>query len=154
MTEKNQKQGSLAAQVAGLPKLSNPELHKLWRDLYDSDPPKLSRLLLIQKLAWRLQEVALGGLTEEAKERLKRDMRALNRRGDVAKPLVEQTRAGVIFERVWNGETYRVTSLDKGFEFQGRWYRSLTAITKEITGSHTSGPRFFGLREKDHANNK
>ena len=139
---------SLAAKIAGLPQLDNAQLHQLWRDLYHKEPPKLSRLLLIQKLAWRIQEVMLGGLDDQAKEQLRKDLLTLNRRGRVAKPLVEQPCAGVVFERVWNGKTYRVKSLDRGFEYQGEWYRSLTAIASKITGSHTSGPRFFGLREK------
>ncbi len=144
------KQGTLAAKIAGLPKLNNRELHKLWRDLYDKEPPKLSRLLIIQKLAWRIQEVTLGGLEEAAKERLKKDIQALSRKGVVPQQKIEQTKAGVLFERVWNGKVYRVKSLEKGFEYEGTYYRSLTAIARLITGSHTSGPRFFGLKESKH----
>ncbi|MTI12327.1 DUF2924 domain-containing protein [Sansalvadorimonas verongulae] len=144
MTQK--KQGSLAAKIAGLPKLSNIELHKLWRDLYDKEPPKLSRLLIIQKLAWRIQEVTLGGLEEEAKAQLDKDIRVLSRNGSIGKPKIEQTKAGVIFERIWNGKVYRVKSLEKGFEYEGAYYRSLSAIVREITGQHTSGPRFFGIK--------
>lgn len=150
MTKQTRDEKSLAAQIAGLPKLGNRELHELWRKLYDTDPPKTSRLLIIRKLAWRIQEMALGGLNDEAQKELKKEIRTFKKRGGVMK---EQTRAGVIFERVWNGETYRVKSQGKGFEYEGRWYRSLTAIARKITGSHTSGPRFFGLREDRDADN-
>ena len=142
----NKKQESLAAQIAGLPKLSNQELHKLWRDLYEKEPPKLSRLLIIQKLAWRIQEVTLGGLEEAAKEQLEKDIKVLSRHGNIGQPRIEQTKEGVIFERIWNGKIYRVKSLEKGFEYEGIRYRSLSAIVREITGQHTSGPRFFGIK--------
>ncbi len=142
----NKKQESLAAQIAGLPKLNNQELHKLWRDLYEKEPPKLNRLLIIQKLAWRIQEVTLGGLEEAAKEPLDKDIKVISRNGNLGQPRIEQTRAGVIFERIWNGKVYRVKSLEKGFEYEGTKYRSLSAIVREITGQHTSAPRFFGIK--------
>ena len=50
--------------------------------------------------------------------------------------------------REWHGETYSVTTLDEGFEFNGRRYRTLSEIAREITGTHWSGPRFFGLKRK------
>jgi len=49
--------------------------------------------------------------------------------------------------REWNGNRYEVTVVHGGFEFQGRRYRSLSAITKAITGTHWNGPGFFGLRK-------
>ena len=47
--------------------------------------------------------------------------------------------------REWNGRTYQVEVLDKGFLMDGKKYASLSAIAKRITGAHWSGPRFFGL---------
>jgi hypothetical protein len=49
--------------------------------------------------------------------------------------------------REWKGITHQVTVLDKGFDYDGQTYRSLTAITKRITGMGWSGPQFFGLRK-------
>ena len=53
--------------------------------------------------------------------------------------------------REWNGGRYEVTVVHDGFEFQGKTYRSLTAITKTITGTHWNGPAFFGLRRNGNA---
>ena len=50
--------------------------------------------------------------------------------------------------REWQGQTYEVTVMDKGYHWQGRQYRSLTAIAHEITGTKWSGPRFFGLNKQ------
>lgn len=61
------------------------------------------------------------------------------------KPSVLSIRAGTHLVREWNGRTYQVEALDKGFRLDGKTYRSLSAIAKKITGAHWSGPRFFGL---------
>ena len=58
---------------------------------------------------------------------------------------------GTHLVREWNGRTYQVEILDSGYRFDGKTYPSLTAITKRITGTHWSGPRFFGLTPKRKA---
>ena len=55
--------------------------------------------------------------------------------------------SGTRLIRTWGGETHEVTVLERGYLWQGRRYRSLSAIAGEITGTRWSGPRFFGLRE-------
>ena len=59
--------------------------------------------------------------------------------------------AGTHLVREWNGRTYQVEVVDNGYRFDGKTYPSLTAITKRITGTHWSGPRFFGLTPKRKA---
>ena len=58
---------------------------------------------------------------------------------------------GTHLVREWNGRTYQVEVIDNGYRFDGKTYPSLTAITKRITGTHWSGPRFFGLTPKRKA---
>ena len=53
--------------------------------------------------------------------------------------------------REWNGRTYQVEVIDNGYRFDGKTYPSLTTIAKRITGTHWSGPRFFGLTPKRKA---
>ena len=142
------RKGTLAAQIAGLPKLSTIELRRLWKELYEREPPKLSRLLLIQKLAWRIQELTLGGLDEETHKAINQGISRIGRKGSMAKPRKVKPRTGVVFERVWNGRIYTVTTQENGFEYDGETYKSLSAVARKITGSHTSGPRFFGLKDK------
>ena len=54
-------------------------------------------------------------------------------------------RPGTRLVREWNGRTHVVDVSEDGFAFDGKTYRSLSAIAKRITGAHWSGPRFFGL---------
>ena len=56
---------------------------------------------------------------------------------------------GTILTREYRGQTVSVTVLDDGFAFRGDRYRSLTAVTKAITGSHWTGFDFFGLRQRE-----
>lgn len=48
--------------------------------------------------------------------------------------------------REWHGKTYQVVVLERGFEHEGRQYRSLTQVARAITGTHQSGLKFFGLK--------
>jgi hypothetical protein len=53
----------LTAVLDGLSLLDSQELNARWKALYGSEPPdRLRRSLMIQALAYRLQEQALGGL--------------------------------------------------------------------------------------------
>jgi hypothetical protein len=56
---------------------------------------------------------------------------------------------GTLLVRHYQGERHTVTVLAEGFEYRGKPYRSLTAITREIAGVQWNGPAFFGLRGKD-----
>jgi Protein of unknown function (DUF2924) len=63
-------------------------------------------------------------------------------------PAEPRLKPGARLVREWRGRTHTVMALDDGFEFEGRLYRSLTQIAREITGAHWSGPRFFGLKDR------
>ena len=47
--------------------------------------------------------------------------------------------------REWQGRVHEVLILDKGVEYRGKAWPSLSAVAREITGTRWSGPRFFGL---------
>jgi hypothetical protein len=61
---------SIAAQVAALPKTPTPELKQMWRELYDKEPPGFSRNYLVSRLAYRIQELAYGGLKPATRAKL------------------------------------------------------------------------------------
>ena len=50
--------------------------------------------------------------------------------------------------REWDSTEHTVTVLKDGFEWQGRKYKSLSAVARAITGTRWNGYRFFGLRER------
>lgn len=145
------------AQITDLERLSRDELHERWRALFGGDPPRYSRDLLVGRLAYRIQELAYGGLSESVEARLDECLpedRIDSESGAAARLKRRQRKngmpvAGTRLIREWQGRRYEVTVVDGGFEYEGRRYRSLTAITKAITGTHWNGPAFFGLRKPE-----
>ncbi len=138
---------ALAAKLNALEELDYQGLRDAWRRLYRVPPPaKVSRDLLLLGVGWRLQADVLGGLRPATKRRLASLAEAVERGGDVTRDRVARLKPGAKLIREWHGITHVVVVCEKGFEWQGKLWRSLTKIAWEITGAHWSGPRFFGLR--------
>jgi hypothetical protein len=137
---------SVAAKLNSLSELEREALREEWRRLYRSPPPKkISRDLLVLGVAWKIQEVAQGGLSTAMKRRLAELAATLDQKGDLAHSRVARLKPGARLVRAWHGQLHTVTILDEGFEWDGRRWRSLSRIAREITGTPWSGPRFFGL---------
>jgi len=137
----------VARRLEALSDLTPDELRKEWRRLYRSEPPRLSRDLLVRAVAYRIQELRYGGLGKA----IRRKLTALQARGSGAEVVVEgarRIRVGARLLREWNGRTHTVTAEQQGFTYAGRSYQSLSAIAREITGARWSGPRFFALISK------
>jgi hypothetical protein len=116
-----------------------------WRRLYHSEPPKISRDLLVLAIGYRLQEIEHGGLGNSTRRKLQTVAKALRRTGRVGPLPSLSLKPGARLVREWRGRTHTVTVTEDGFEYAGTSYPSLTKIAKKITGAHRSGPRFFGL---------
>jgi hypothetical protein len=130
-----------------LPALDLGELRQQWRALYKTDASAhLSRQLLLRAIAYRMQEVALGGLRPEGQRQLRQFAEQLkeSREGRI-RPRPD-LKPGTRLVREWQGRTYEVLVLDDGFSWQGTGYRSLSALARKITGTAWSGPLFFGLK--------
>jgi len=121
------------------------ELRREWRRLYHRDPPKVSRDLLIRGIGYRLQEIQHGGLGKSTLRKLKTLAKMFRIEGRVAPDPGLRLKPGVRLVREWHGRTHTVTVREDGFEYAGMTYPSLTKIAHKITGTHWSGPRFFGL---------
>jgi hypothetical protein len=133
--------------LARLPQLGIRELREAWRSLYKAEAsPHLSRGLLMRAVAYRMQEVALGGLRPGLQHQLRQIAQELKQTGAAAIRLRPQLKAGTRLIREWRGRTYEVVVLDDGFSWQGTHYRSLSVIARQITGTAWSGPLFFGLK--------
>src|SRR5580704_10176148 len=130
-----------------LPKLGLGALRQQWRVLYKAEAsPYLSRELLLRAVAYRMQEVALGGLRPERQRQLRQFAQQLNGSQEVRIPPRPELKPGTRLVREWQGRTYDVLVLDDGFSWQGTSYRSLSALAGKITGTAWSGPLFFGLK--------
>ena len=121
------------------------ELRLEWQRLYHSEPPKISRDLLVLALGYRLQELEHGGLGKSTRRKLQTIARDLRATGRVGPTPSLSLKPGARLVRQWHGRTHTVTVTEDGFEYAGTGYPSLSKIAKKITGAHWSGPRFFGL---------
>ena len=147
---------NIYVQIAALDQLGLHALRRQWRDVHGSDAPaRLGAEFLKRAIAFRLQEEVLGGLSRQARLRLK----ALDRRspGDVSAKntlsALASVKAGTRFLREWQGETHEVQALKEDqFVYRGEVFRSLSRIASAITGTHQSGPRFFGLKDAGRKN--
>ncbi len=137
----------LTEKLAALADLDAVGLRAEWRRLYRSHPPlHIRRDLLVLAIAWKLQEKVHGGLTAAQKRKLAGIAEDLRKNGDLSGSPAIRMKPGLRLVREWRGETHTVLVLEDGFEWNGNRRRSLSAIAREITGTHWSGPRFFGLK--------
>jgi len=138
---------TVLAQLAALKTAPVAELKKKWRDLFDREPPPYNRRFLENRLAYRIQELAYGGLSEESVERL--DALADELEGKTPRrrsSLETRPIAGTRLIREWKGIEHSVTVRQDDFEYQGRPYKSLSAIARQIAGTRWNGLVFFGLK--------
>jgi hypothetical protein len=125
--------------------MDRKDLQRLWKGLFGREPsPMLRREVLMPILAYRIQEKAYGGL----KESTARKLRELAEGCAVGTMPSARHKTGTRYVREYGGKLHEVTLLDDGYEYEGATYRSLTGITKVITGAKWSGPAFFGLKRK------
>ena len=136
---------SIAAQLAILPQKTTPELKQLWQDLFGKPAPPFTRSYLISRLAYRVQELALGGLKPATRARLDALAAGLDPKA-ARKRTATRPVAGTRLVREWGGAEHIVTVLVVGFEHQGRRYQSLSAVARAITGTRWNGLVFFGLK--------
>ncbi|BBK33460.1 DUF2924 family protein [Stella humosa] len=132
--------GELEAALRRLQTLDAEALRHEWQRLYGNKAPRLGINLLRGAVAHRLREQAHGGLSPALRRRLRE---ALETGGKTAGS--PSLKPGTRLIREWNAVTHEVLVINDGFVWRGQRYASLTAIAREITGTHWSGPRFFGL---------
>jgi len=135
-------------QLAELDHLPIDQLAQRWRVLIGGDAPRHNRRYLVKRLAYRIQELAYGGLSTEVRTML---AETYQRHGNTSRSAAAQSSQAILpgtcLLREWHGTLYRVTVCRNGFEYDGRLYTSLTAIAREITGTRCSGPAFFRVKE-------
>ena len=141
----------LDGEITGLVDRSTKELRHVWRTLHHTGPPLgLSRDLIIRGLADELQQRAYGGPSRALQRRLQiltGDFEKGTRSFDASIVL----KTGATLVRQWRGHTHTVLVREDGFEYDRQHYRSLTVIAERITGTHWSGPRFFGVNKRARA---
>ena len=140
--------------LAELQAMAVPELVERYQAVFGKPPRTKHRAWLWRRIAWKVQEQRFGGLSEVAKRRLDEliaeidipELRQRVVRGKVnGKRRGGEPPAGTVLKRTWKGQEIHARSVEGGWEHEGVLYRSLTALAQAVTGTHTSGPAFFGL---------
>ena len=142
---------SIEQQLDQLKLLKVGELRKRWQALFDSaPPPRMRSSLMVQAIARRLQEKALGGLKPSTQRLLQRAAEEANSGRKIsASAKKTQPRPGTVLVREWHGTKHQVSVLKDGFLYRAKRYGSLSQIARTITGTQWSGPLFFGLKSRN-----
>ena len=141
------------ARLAALKTTPTQQLKEQWRELFGKEPPPDNRRFLESRLAYRIQELAYGGLKPETRARLE----ALGEQLDGGNVVLRRIRAdgrplpGTRLIREYTGVQHVVTVRADDFEYERRPYRSLSAIARDITGTRWNGWTFFGLKGRPEA---
>jgi hypothetical protein len=126
--------------------------------LGQASPCSNNKAYLWRKIAYRLQEVEYGGLSAETQSRISelierydpvnnKMFRPQNEPGknrgtgrDTRLPI-----PGAIIRKEYKGQILEVKVLERGFEYQGQIYRTLSSVAKAVTGAHWNGHLFFKI---------
>lgn len=135
-------------QVAALPGMPAEELKKMWKTYHATEPPPFNRAFLVKRLAFRLQELAHGGITDRTDKGMERMTVEEDTPQEKKRMPGERLIPGTRLIREWKGREHCCTVLDDGFEYQGRRFGSLSAVANAITGTRWNGLVFFGMKKQ------
>jgi hypothetical protein len=154
---------ALISQIMALKNATLEELKAKYTEIFGQEIPcSGNKVFLWRRIAHRLQEVAYGELSDKAHGRIKtliaqydpvnnKALRPANAPANTEGKRKKQSRdmrlpiPGTVITKEYKAQTIEVRVLEKGFEYKGKVYKSLTAIAKEITNAHWNGFLFFNL---------
>jgi hypothetical protein len=138
--------------------MSIKKLRKRYKELFKTAfGIQTNKAYLIRKIAYKLQELEYGSISNTAQDKLNEYIKNYDPINKMAQengsPVTSNIQGrdrrvpmpGTIITKNYKGKTYNVKVLEKGFEYEGTRYKSLSAIAKKITGSHWNGYTFFNM---------
>ena len=138
---------ALEAEIRRLDDLGLDELRKLCGPVLGAVPVNHGAHLLRRRLAYELQARALGDLPAETQRRLRRLHQSF-KADPQHKPMPRRPlKPGLVLTRSWQGVLHQVQVTDRGFDYRGERFTSLSEVARRITGTRWSGPLFFGLKK-------
>jgi hypothetical protein len=147
--ELRERDATVLARVVALRRMPVNDLRAEWRALFGTEAPNNSRGFLELRLAHRIQELTYSGVARET-AKLLRGLADEVQGKPGRKSMIADSRNPVVGTRLlreWDGTEHTVTVMKDGFDWQGRKFKSLSAVARAITGTQWNGYRFFGLRE-------
>ncbi|GIW56159.1 MAG: hypothetical protein KatS3mg082_2563 [Nitrospiraceae bacterium] len=161
---------NVGKEVAALQRMTVKELRARYAEVFGEETNTNNKAWLVKRIAWRLQALAEGDLSERARHRAAElandaDLRLSPPKAKPSSADPERTTTaglrlklddrlpppGTILTRKYKGEVLQVKVLPHGFEFEGEVYKSLSAVAKAITGTHCNGYLFFRLSQNGGA---
>jgi hypothetical protein len=160
---------NIGQEVKDLKGMTATELREKYLEVFGEETRSWNKNFLLKRIAWRMQAIEEGDLSERARQRAEDLANDADLRVRMPRKMPEREAAapertvvrtfcpaedrrlpmpGAVITREYQGETISVTVLDKGFEYEGKVYRTLTAVAKAVTGAHWNGYHFFGLGKK------
>ena len=149
------------SQIMALKEKSLSDLQTKYKELFPGQQaPSNNKVYLWRKIAYRLQEMEYGGISEETQGKIQElikkydpvnntTVRPDNIAGKGGKKKINRDRRlpipGTILTKEYKGKRFEVKIVESGFEYNNKIYKSLSAIAKEITGAHWNGYLFFNL---------
>jgi hypothetical protein len=159
---------NIGKEVAALQRMTVRDLRAKYADVFGEETPANNKGWLIKRIAWRIQALGEGGLSERARRRAAElandaDVRLSPPKAKAALAPDARTSAavlrfksddrlplpGTVITRTYKGDTLHVQVLPQGFEFEGEVFKSLSAVAKAITGQHCNGYHFFRLGKEE-----
>ena len=143
---------SIPARLSSLPHLEKTALSDLWRRLFETGPPLgMRKELMVQFLAYRIQEQEFGALSDSSHRRLRELATTIEGSSDFPVSQRPAIKPGTRLIRQWKDQIHIVNVEEGNYEYRDARYESLSEIARLITGSRWSGPLFFGLKIKPKA---
>jgi hypothetical protein len=158
---------NVGKEIAALRRMTVTQLCAKYADAFGEATNGNNKGWLVKRIAWRLQALAEGDLSQRARERAaelandadlrlsppkaKPELAPATRTKSAVLPFKSDNRLplpGAILTRAYKGDMLQVKVLPRGFEFEGEMYKSLSAVAKAITGSHCNGFHFFRLAKE------
>jgi hypothetical protein len=156
---------NIGKEVAALERMTVGELRERYAKLFAEATQARNRTWLIRRIIWRVQSLQQGGLSERAIRQANElangaDLRVTAPRESKLSPdAAERTKTttcriedssrvplpGTVITRRYKGRLVQVKVVTGGFEFEGELFKSLSAVAKQVTGSHWNGYKFFNL---------
>src|SRR5579862_1558551 len=151
-------------EIEQLPSMQIEELRQRYQEVFGEDSQSKHKQHLIRRIAWRLQVLAQGDISERARQRALSIANDADLKIQIPSQWIANQRTvagrkrgpkdrrlpviGTVLTRSYRGQTVTVKVLKGGFEYRGQHYQSLSAIAREATGTRWNGLLFFGLTKR------